>query len=61
MTDFLKTRLLDTLSDQIRKIQKVRECKGSARGHCAPLGTARGRGSGLSTNTFPGDLAWGRD
>lgn len=31
MTDFLKTRLLDTLSDQIRKIQKVRECKGSAR------------------------------
>uniref|UniRef100_A0ACB8FAA7 Uncharacterized protein n=1 Tax=Sphaerodactylus townsendi TaxID=933632 RepID=A0ACB8FAA7_9SAUR len=26
VTDFLKTRLLDTLSDQIRKIQKVRSC-----------------------------------
>uniref|UniRef100_A0A670ZVU8 Heparanase 2 (inactive) n=1 Tax=Pseudonaja textilis TaxID=8673 RepID=A0A670ZVU8_PSETE len=26
VTDFLKTRLLDTLSDQIRKIQKVSEC-----------------------------------
>lgn len=36
MTDFLKTRLLDTLSDQIRKIQKVRECKGFARGKGAP-------------------------
>lgn len=37
VTDFLKTRLLDTLSDQIRKIQKVSECKGSAgaRGHRA--------------------------
>lgn len=32
-TDFLKTRLLDTLSDQIRKIQKVRE---SERGEGAP-------------------------
>lgn len=30
VTDFLKTRLLDTLSDQIRKIQKVSECKWSA-------------------------------
>lgn len=37
VTDFLKTRLLDTLSDQIRKIQKVSECKEPARvrEHCA--------------------------
>lgn len=25
------------------------------------LGTARGRGSGLSTDTLPGELAWGSD
>lgn len=27
----------------------------------AGLGTARGRGSGRSTDTLPGELAWGRD
>lgn len=40
VTDFLKTRLLDTLSDQIRKIQKVSKCKGTPWQQClavAPL------------------------
>lgn len=66
MTDFLKTRLLDTLSDQIRKIQKVRECKGVCKrqGSTVPtgagFGTAQGQGSGLSTDMLPGELVWGR-
>lgn len=66
MTDFLKTRLLDTLSDQIRKIQKVRECKGISKRQGSPVpavagvGTAQGQGSGLSTDVLPGEPAWGR-
>lgn len=51
VTDFLKTRLLDTLSDQIRKIQKVSECKGSA-GHSSQ--------PGLGIDTLPGELLWAR-
>lgn len=35
VTDFLKTRLLDTLSDQIRKIQKVSAQSARVSGHCA--------------------------
>lgn len=49
VTDFLKTRLLDTLSDQIRKIQKVSKCRGSAglRGH-------RGCSTWLGHSSWPG-------
>ncbi|CAM2117932.1 unnamed protein product [Caretta caretta] len=65
VTDFLKTRLLDTLSDQIRKIQKVRSCQwpGSDDLHPAP----KGRDDGLLlflfyeqvVNTYaPGKKIW---
>lgn len=64
VTDFLKTRLLDTLSDQIRKIQKVSECKGSAgtRGHhgCSAW-LWHSSWPELSIDTLPGELEWGRE
>lgn len=65
VTDFLKTRLLDTLSDQIRKIQKVSKCKGSAglRGHrgcSAWLGHSQLLARAQHPQ-LPGQLGWGRE
>lgn len=62
VTDFLKTRLLDTLSDQIRKIQKVSECKGSAgaRGHHA-CSAWLWHSSWPALSINPGELVWGRE
>lgn len=49
--DFLKTRLLDTLSDQIRKIQKVSKSLLGRRG--VSLGERQGKitGSQLDVST----------